>query len=227
MNDMLVKLIWLQHNLQTETYGYDFPVMLRADIIRYLRDQHQAITVEMSEVLDEIDWKPWADGSRPAYDRDALVGELIDVLHFWLNMWIAVSGKHSAQEIADEIFTRYALKNKINRDRQVDSYDGRSTKCGGCGRALDDVAVECRRVGDQGYCAKTDSDINYIAAQITTPTDYAVLPLEPLKLVVCSECHHLLDKYGCEPPTTERWGNCMANVGSVKNIPPIKLPTES
>ena len=225
MDNKLERMLIMQGRNQRETYGYAFNEMNVDQLISYIRDQHQAADIELGEALNETDWKPWTRGER-RIRRDEFMNELIDVLHFWLNMVLAVGSRSSAQELADEIFTRFALKNWTNVERQVDGYDGRSTKCGGCGRALDDFAVECRRVGDQGYCAKLDTDLNYL--QVTTEqVGPGLLVVAPIKPVVCSECHHLLDKYGCEPPTTERWGNCMAGVGSVKNIPPIKLPTES
>lgn len=225
MDNKLERLLSMQKNLQYGSFGYDFTKMSSDERARYIFESYVGVVKEVGEALDEIDWKPWTTGPRTVR-RDEFMNELVDTLHFWINMALAASGGMSSTELADEIFTRFALKNRTNAQRQVDGYDGRSTKCGGCGRALDDLAVECRRVGDQGYCAKTDSDINYL--QVTTERgDPGLLVVVPIKPVVCGECHHPLDKYGCEPPTTERWGNCMAGVGSVKNIPPIKLPTES
>lgn len=222
MDNKLERMLIMQGGTQSETYGFRFSEMSPDQLISYIRDQHQAAVMELGEALDEVSWKPWAQGSW--IHRDEFMNELIDVLHFWLNMALAVGGRSSAQELADEIFTRFALKNRTNAQRQVDGYDGRSTKCDGCGRALDDLAVECRRVGDQGYCAKTNSDINYL--QVNTDRGDTVA-LMPIKSQVCAICKQALDEHGCEIPTTERWGYCMANDSGIHNIPPIKLPTES
>lgn len=233
MDNKLERLIKLQTDLQTETYGYDFFKMSRADAIRYLRDQHQAITVEVSELLNEVDWKPWTDGSRLAYDRDALVGELIDVLHFWLNMWIAVSSRHSPQEIADEIFTRFAIKNRTNAQRKADGYDGVSTKCPLCRRALDDVAVQCNatKVDNppnpvlDGYCASKDTFYYWITTvgESGKIDEQVVISWNPP--VTCDYCKQDVDKNGCQPPTTSRWGYCMNGVSSPRNIPPVGIAT--
>lgn len=176
MDNKLERMLIMQGDAQRETYGYAFNEMNVDALIQYIRDQHQAADIELGEALNETDWKPWTRGER-RIRRDEFMNELIDVLHFWLNMVLAVGGRSSAQELADEIFTRFALKNRTNVQRQVDGYDGRSTKCGGCG--------------------------------------------------TCGECNQPLDEHGCELPTTERWGYCMATVTSVKNLPPIKVSNDS
>lgn len=215
MDDMLVRLIWMQRNLQKDAYGYDFARMTCSERIQFIRDQHQALVVELSEVLGEVDWKPWASGPRTVR-RDAYVAELIDVLHFWLNMALVVSGGMSSQELADEIFTRFALKNRLNAQRQVDGYDGRSTKCGGCGRALDDPATSCWRRGDQGYCADANVDVNYLSVQIPVVQDQATVEK------TCPHCERPVGKSLCTVPTTQRWGFCGFHH---LRLPPLKLPT--
>lgn len=77
-----------------------------------------AMISELSEVLDEVNFKWWKNPA-PVND-DALKGEMIDVLHFFISMCIR-SGMS-----ADELFERYREKNKENFDRQY----GRSVKQG-------------------------------------------------------------------------------------------------
>ena len=77
-----------------------------------------AMLSELSEVLDEVNFKWWKNPA-PVND-DALKGEMIDVLHFFISMCIR-SGMS-----ADELFERYREKNKENFDRQY----GRSQKTG-------------------------------------------------------------------------------------------------
>lgn len=223
MDNKLERLLSMQRNLQSGSFGYDFTKMTGDERARYIFESYVGVVKEIGEALDETDWKPWTTGPRTVR-RDEFMNELVDTLHFWINMALAVSGGMSSTELADEIFTRFALKNRTNAQRQVDGYDGRSTKCGGCGRALDDFAVECRRVGDQGYCAKLDTDLNYL--QVNTDRGDTVT-LTPIKSQVCAICKQALDEHGCEIPTTERWGYCMANDSGIHNIPPIKIPTES
>lgn len=222
--DKLEHLIRMQLRLQHE-FGFNFDTMPQEERIAYIRDQHQAVTMEMSEVLDEVDWKPWTNNSQRLIHRDEYVTELIDVLHFWINMVLVVSGEMSSTEIADEIFTRYALKNRVNVQRQADGYDGRSTKCGGCGRALDDVAVPCWRRGDQGHCARGNIDVNYVISgdrDVNTilETSRNVNTIETIN-PVCSHCNFDINRYSCVPATSERWGHCGADQ---RQLPPIKLP---
>ena len=94
-----------------------------------------ALEAELQEALDEVGWKPWATSRH--INRDAFLGELVDAFHFWMNLCLVVNAS------ADEIGALYVAKRNKNIARQQAGYDGVSDKCGGCGRALDDTAVEC------------------------------------------------------------------------------------
>lgn len=153
-------MLQLQERLQTETYGHNFQCMTAQDRIGYIKDMKLALESELQEALDETAWKPWARHPDRWVNRDAYVGELVDVFHFLMNMLLVLGD--TPEDLATEVFTRYCLKNKINDQRQRDGYDGVSTKCAGCTRALDDPAVSCWRRGDQGFCAAVDADINYL-----------------------------------------------------------------
>lgn len=77
-----------------------------------------AMISELSEVLDEVNFKWWKN---PKELNDAAIKEeLVDVLHFFVGMCIR-SGM-----TADELFSVYAAKNQENYDRQY----GRSQKQG-------------------------------------------------------------------------------------------------
>ena len=92
--------------------GLDYPkdVLLQKEVL--------AMVSELSEVLDEVNFKWWKN-AKPV-DDDALRGELVDVLHFFVSMCLK-SGMS-----AEELFARYCEKNKENFDRQY----GRSEKRG-------------------------------------------------------------------------------------------------
>lgn len=162
-SDRLIELFELQHDLQTETYGYNFQQMTPVERVQYVKDMKLALEAELQEVLDETTWKPWVHvplrGSRWV-NRDAYVGELVDVLHFFINMLLVLGD--DPKELAIEVADRYLRKHDINRQRQENGYDGVSMKCHSCGRALDDPGVGCWRRGDQGFCAALNEDINYI-----------------------------------------------------------------
>ena len=84
----------------------------------WMQKEVLAMLSELSEVLDQVNFKWWKN--KKPLDTDALRGELVDILHFFVSMCIR-SGMD-----ADELFARYIEKNKENFDRQY----GRSEKKG-------------------------------------------------------------------------------------------------
>lgn len=156
---MLERMLELQSQLQTETYGHNFQRMLPADRVQYIKESKLALQAELQEALDETGWKSWATSRH--VNRDAYFGELVDAFHFFMNMLLVLGD--DPRDVASELFTRYCLKNRVNAERQEAGYDGVSTKCPSCKRALDDAAVACWRRGDQGWCARDDVDVNYIS----------------------------------------------------------------
>ena len=84
----------------------------------WMQKEVLAMLSELSEVLDEVNFKWWKN--KKPLDTDALRGELVDILHFFVSMCIR-SGMD-----ADELFARYIEKNTENFDRQY----GRSEKKG-------------------------------------------------------------------------------------------------
>lgn len=82
----------------------------------YVRDMTLAAIVELTEFLQETRWKPWkAEQGRPeGPDADvAAVEELVDVLHFLMNLFVAMSVD------GEELETSYRAKHEINVDRQA------------------------------------------------------------------------------------------------------------
>lgn len=107
----------------------------RKPAIDFIHWNVTAATDELHELLGEIGWKPWAKSRH--INLDAARGEWIDALHFMLNIGLVLG--------MDELMVKrlYDAKHQKNAKRQEEGYDGVSTKCQGCGRALDDDAVEC------------------------------------------------------------------------------------
>ena len=143
MTDNLTQLFAAQKALQENSFGYDFDTMTDEDRIEFIKWNVLALTDELHEMLGEIGWKPWASSRH--INRSAFVGEGIDALHFMLNLFLAVQADDS------EVMEQYKLKREKNIQRQKDGYDGVSTKCPNCGRALDDE-VSCRLDGEHGWC---------------------------------------------------------------------------
>lgn len=119
----------------------------------FIKDMVLALTDELHELLDEVGWKPWASSRH--VNMEAAQGELIDALHFFLNLSLALDLD------GFRIMEMYYAKNKKNKQRQEEGYDGVSSKCVVCHRALDDEDKLLNRGeegcwydadGDQGYC---------------------------------------------------------------------------
>lgn len=128
---------WLeeQYVYQRQAYGNDLHKLSEDDRLAYLDEMCKAAMLEIGEAFNEFSWKSWA--SRQFRNKDALTGELVDVLFFVANALVA-NGVTS-----EELAAKYRGKMQINTKRQVDGYDGVSGKCPECRRALDDPAVIC------------------------------------------------------------------------------------
>ncbi len=121
--------------LQVEIYGSSPHVWSDGDRIEYIKEMVLAATDELHEALGEVGWKSWASSRR--IDRDAYLGELIDVLFFLMDLFIVVDTRGS------EVTDRYLKKLAINTTRAKGTYTGVDEKCSTCRRALDDPAVTC------------------------------------------------------------------------------------
>ena len=147
---------WLKETarLQEECYGAKYSVFhsdAPDDInatIEYMRWNMLAIDDELAEMRQAMSWKPWQHDD-PYLDREELVKEAVDVLHFVANI-ICAAG--ATDEELDEI---YLAKMQKNRARQRAGYKVREAgvKCGVCLRALDEVQVS---VSDSTICMKCE-----------------------------------------------------------------------
>lgn len=147
---------WLKEtaDLQQECYGADYSVFhsdAPADLnatIDYMRWNMLAIDDELAEMRQAMSWKPWQHDD-PYLDRDELVKEAVDVLHFVANIICAAGATD------DELDEIYLTKMEKNRARQRDGYRVRDAgvKCSICSRALDEVQVS---VSDSTMCAKCE-----------------------------------------------------------------------
>ena len=136
--DRLQQLLDAQEDLQINSYGSSPALLLPDDpeaAIDFIRWNILALTDELHEALGETGWKPWATSRH--VNLTAFKGELVDAFHFFMNLMLAVGMD------GDELFERYHEKRAKNAKRQAEGYDGVSTKCPGCKRALDDAAVDC------------------------------------------------------------------------------------
>lgn len=124
-----------QLDLQIKNFGQDPRGLDEEKKVEYLTWNVLASLDELHEALAEFGWKPWASSKH--VNRDAVISELVDLLHFQMNMLISLDCD------AREFLAKYFEKRGINAKRQDEGYDGVTGKCPSCKRALDDVAVHC------------------------------------------------------------------------------------
>ena len=115
MPDRLKELYDLQHDLQA-THFKDPATFTRDEAIEFIRWNVLALHDELSEALQEVGWKPWADSNH--IHREEYIGELVDALHFLFNLFLAVGATPA------DIYYGYKKKNEKNRKRQLDGYTG-------------------------------------------------------------------------------------------------------
>jgi hypothetical protein len=124
---------WLNSTLDLQRTAFDIdPPYLEGDErTEYVRWNTLAAIDELMEALHEISWKPWQTADY--FNREAFVGELIDVMHFIGNMLV------TAGVTGEELSQRYHSKQQRNRYRQEVGYDGVEGKCPTCRRSFDDI----------------------------------------------------------------------------------------
>lgn len=135
--------------------------------INHIKEMYIAAVQELGEALDETSWKSWAVADEPRLRKHAVGSELSDAFQFIMNMWFAAYPELTDEELADRMISVLEAKLAINESRRINGYDGVSTKCGQCKRALDDPAVACTRTSDHGWCETYQVDINYLETRDT------------------------------------------------------------
>jgi len=139
---MLDMIFRKQTALQQKTYGITPAELDPEQRARYIVEMVTALNDELHEALAETGWKSWASSRH--FNRDAYLNELVDALHFLVNLMLV------ADTDAYEIIELYERKNRVNRKRQQNGYTGVNEKCATCHRALDDTNVHCTKE----QCAK-------------------------------------------------------------------------
>jgi phosphoribosyl-ATP pyrophosphohydrolase len=150
-DDLLSAIFERQLALQKSSYGGDPNDLPFPEKINYIRVMALALEDEVHEALNETAWKTWQASEH--INRDAYVGELVDALHFLVNLALAVGVS------PDEFAERYFEKATKNEKRMADGYDGVSSKCPQCKRDMNDRGVKCVAPGSSldvqaGYCDK-------------------------------------------------------------------------
>jgi len=108
---------------------FDMQKKLNSDIIarrnlqdinkeEWIQKQTLAMISELSELLDEVNFKWWKN--KKEVEERLVKEELVDILHFFVSMCLVYDMS------AEELFAMYMDKNKENFDRQ----EGLSSKAG-------------------------------------------------------------------------------------------------
>lgn len=121
---------WLEstHELQTQTYGYDFESMSTGDLASYVTWNVFATYQELAEISVEHSWKPWAVDD-PFVNRRRILDEVVDCLHFLGNILVGLRVDDAELESA------YRAKQGQNRRRSASgTYSARK---GGVGDGSD------------------------------------------------------------------------------------------
>jgi len=131
----LHEMIAAQRDLQ-EKLGYHFEQMTQNERIEYIKESALALTDEVHEALAETGWKSWATSRH--VNREPYLGELRDAWQFLTNMMLAA--EPDPVTLAEWLSSALAKKHRVNHDR-IGAYDGVTTKCPSCSRALEDVTI--------------------------------------------------------------------------------------
>lgn len=137
-----------QRRLQEEVYHALPDTEDNEAVVEFIRTNILALEDELHEALAEVGWKPWATSRH--INREAFLSEMTDAFHFFMNLLI-VTGYDG-----QDLLKAYEQKSMINEQRQIDGYDGVSSKCPGCGRALDDPGVFCRVDSNLYFCKEAN-----------------------------------------------------------------------
>lgn len=133
-SDRLDLMLHMQRMMQIESFKKDPYAITSSGDMSYIRDMSLALIAEIFEMLNEAPWKPWTTNAAPI-NKDLFMKEMVDVWCFFMNLMLAVD------MTPEELYELYTKKIKVNAQRQLDGYDGISTKCPNCRRALEDLIL--------------------------------------------------------------------------------------
>jgi len=72
----------------------------------YIRDISLALSVEVSEFLQELPWKPWSHNEDASYDEIKAAKEICDIIVFALVLWITLDPKADIDEMMESTFKK-------------------------------------------------------------------------------------------------------------------------
>jgi hypothetical protein len=102
----------------------------------FFKEQALALIFEVAEASHELSWKSWA--TRPYLNREAYIGEIVDVLHFAGNILVMVDCTDTELEEA------YYEKMERNRNRMKSGVYTGTDKCPSCKRDWGDIKAHAQ-----------------------------------------------------------------------------------
>jgi hypothetical protein len=117
--DRLSGLIEQQRSLQ-QALGYDILAMTTEQRVEYIKEYAQHLDGEMFEMMRELpyfkSWKKYSESEEAqAWMLAKARSEWVDVLHFFLNITIALGFT------PEELYVMFFMKNHVNYERQEDT----------------------------------------------------------------------------------------------------------
>jgi len=98
---------------QQRAMGYLSAIRLSEDAkIEYIRNLALALQVEIAEFMQEIPWKPWDPGVLLDGQKERAAMELVDVLVFWCDLWIALDPQIPIETAIEETLKK--IDKRIN-----------------------------------------------------------------------------------------------------------------
>jgi len=142
-------------------------LMNEEELAQFITWNHTALILELSEMMQEVGWKPWASSRHVNYPH--ALHEMVDAWHFWLNIMLGLGAMAQCpiKVLMIDFETYYQTKNARNLQRQVEGYDGISSKCPACKGEMSETGCTptvCTKKGEG--VKKVDKELEELQANI-------------------------------------------------------------
>lgn len=125
---------WLKRHrhLQMTAYGIDPYELEDERLAEYLRLNFLALHTETSEMLQELNWRPWRDGNPKDFNRTKVIEEAVDIFFFianilnglgirgpeFLEAYIAKYGENEARMLARRLHASASRPERTRKETQ-------------------------------------------------------------------------------------------------------------
>ena len=112
--DMMTEMFRMQGELNKRIGVTSPDQMSEEDQVKWILNYCRAMTQELAELTDSVPWKWWAKYQK--FDKQNARVEVVDLFHFLISL-AQILGMS-----AQDVFTCYTEKNKVNFQRQDSGY---------------------------------------------------------------------------------------------------------